>query len=57
MTVKNLAGRVVVGILGFGNEIAEKLKKFLMKINNAYNFSYPQAGFWWLVDRKFGYER
>jgi hypothetical protein len=43
---------VVAGILGFGNDIAEKVKKFLMKRNNAYNFSYPQAGFWWLVERK-----
>jgi hypothetical protein len=33
-------------------KLLKKLKKFLMKINNAYNFSYPQAGFWWLVERK-----
>jgi hypothetical protein len=35
MTVKNSAGRVVAGVVGFGNEIAEKMKKFLMKRNNA----------------------
>jgi hypothetical protein len=29
-------------------------KCFKKKIKTPYNFSYPQAGFWWLVERKFG---
>jgi hypothetical protein len=27
----------------------------LMNKNTANNISYPQAGFWWLVDWKFGF--
>ena len=33
------------------------MQMFQVTENRPHNFSYPQAGFWWLVDRKFEFER
>jgi hypothetical protein len=30
---------------------------FQVTENRPHNFSYPQAGFWWLVERKFEFRK